>query len=114
MAKQTKRKTNRVITDAYRDSIRPAHITDRDWSMWLEYNKGLHYAEIAMIHRLSPVDVRVVIDGIIMKLKNNAVGLYNDDFTTAHEAFRFRERIRNNVKLAEASGMAVVNIMSEV
>ena len=109
-----KRKTNRVITDAYRDSIRPAHITDRDWSMWLEYNKGLHYAEIAMIHRLSPVQVREVIDGIIMKLKNNVVGLYNDDFTTAHEAFRFRERIRNNVRLAEASGMAVVNIMSEV
>jgi len=49
-----------------------------------------------------------------MKLKNNVVGLYNDDFTTAHEAFRFRERIRNNVRLAEASGMAVVNIMSEV
>ena len=114
MAKQTKRKTNRVITDAYRDSIRPAHITDRDWSMWLEYNKGLHYAEIAMIHRLSPVQVREVIDGIIMKLKNNLVGLYNDDFTTAHEAMKFRERIRNNVRLAEASGMPVVNIMSEV
>ena len=109
-----KRKTTRVVTDAYRDSIRPAHISDRDWSMWLEYNKGLHYAEIAMIHRLSLVDVRVVIDSIIMKLKNNVVGLYNDDFTTAHQAYRFRERIRNNVKLAEASGMSVVNIMSEV
>ena len=108
------RKTNRVITDAYRDSIRPAHITDRDWSIWLEYNKGLHYAEIAMIHSISVKTVREVIDGIIMKLKNNAISLYNDDFTTAHEAFRFRERIRNNVRLAEASGMAVVNIMSEV
>jgi hypothetical protein len=74
----------------------------------------LHYAEIAMIHRLSPVQVREVIDAIIMKLKNNVFGLYNDDFTTAYEAFRFRERIRNNVRLAEASGMAVVNIMSEV
>lgn len=108
------RKTNRVITDAYRDSIRPAHISDRDWSMWLEYNKGLHYAEIAMIHRVSPVDVRMVVDAIIMKLKNNLVGLYNDDFTSVHEAMKFRERIRNNVRLAEASGMSVVNIMSEV
>jgi hypothetical protein len=114
MAKTKTRKTGRVITDAYKDSIRPAHVTDRDWSMWLEYNKGLHYAEIAMIHRLSPVQVREVIDSIIVKLKNNAVSEYNDDFVTSHEAMKFRERIRNNVRLAEASGMAVVNIMSEV
>jgi DNA-binding NarL/FixJ family response regulator len=109
-----KRKTNRFISDAYKDSIRPGHISNRDWAIWLEYNKGLYHTEIAMIHSMSVKTVREVIDGIIMKLKNNTVSVYNDDFTTAYEAFRFRDRIRNNVRLAEASGMSVVNIMSEV
>lgn len=108
-----KRKTNRVITDAYKDSIRPATIEIKHWDMWLQYNNGLTTTEIAMVHNTTVHDVVDIISDVVERLKRK-VSMLDDDFTSVHQAFRFRERIRNNVRLAEASGMAVVNIMSEV
>lgn len=108
-----KRKTNRVITDAYRDSIRPATIEIKHWDMWLQYNNGLTTTEIAMVHNTTIHDVVDIISDVVERLKRKEP-TFDDDFVSVHQAEAFRNRIKQNVELARLSGRRVVTIMSEV
>jgi hypothetical protein len=106
-----KRKPTRVISTAYKDSIKPDHISSEHWSMWMEYNSGLRYIEIAMIHHLQEWEVSHILNSVIERLRYK---VEHDDIMTVEQAQAFRERIKANVELARLSGMRVVNIMSEV
>jgi prephenate dehydrogenase len=113
MAKPKTRKAIRVVSDAYRDSIRPATIQPQHWDMWLQYNKGLTTTEIAMVHHTTIYDVMSIISDVVERLKRKEP-TFDDDFVSVHQAEAFRNRIKQNVELAMLSGRRVVTIMSEV
>ena len=78
MAKQKTRKAIRVVSDAYRDSIRPATIEIKHWDMWLQYNNGLTTTEIAMIHNTTVHDVVDIISDVVERLKRKVSKLDGD------------------------------------
>jgi DNA-binding NarL/FixJ family response regulator len=118
--KDNKRKPWRIVYQQYINIIKPSELTDEEWHIWEETNKGLYQHEIASELNIQAWQVSKVISKVVnvLSIKQNknqlSLQVNEEDFSEVERRCRSRHIYMNNLQsnVCPITGKLVKTIMS--